>query len=132
MKYTYVLVCGSREFRDIDYLDRKLDRLLKHLNPIIVQGGATGADQLAIGYCLRKYVPHLTFPAAWRFNRPGYDKTAGLKRNTQMAKFVVARKGYCIAFWDGRSGGTKDMIDKAEKHGIETRVLLYKKRKRKK
>ena len=47
------------------------------------------------------------YPAEWA----RYGKAAGPKRNNQMAKDASA----VIAFWDGRSKGTKNMIDTAIK-----------------
>lgn len=35
-------------------------------------------------------------------------------------------KGYLIAFWDGVSGGTKNMIENAQKYGLETFIYSYK------
>ena len=30
-----------------------------------------------------------------------------------------------IAFWDGKSRGTKHMIDLAKKHNLQTRIVRY-------
>ena len=57
------------------------------------------------------------FPAQWN----EFGKRAGYIRNEEMAKYADA----CVAFWDGESKGTKHMIDLANKHKIEVRVIKY-------
>lgn len=50
-----------------------------------------------------------------------HGKAAGFKRNTEMAKYADA----LIAFWDGKSKGTKHMIDTAKSHNLKVRVIAY-------
>jgi len=57
------------------------------------------------------------FPAEWE----EYGKKAGYYRNKKMAEYAT----HCIAFWDGKSAGTKMMIDLANEHGLNTRVVRY-------
>lgn len=57
------------------------------------------------------------FPADWDTQ----GKKAGYIRNEQMVKNADA----LVAFWDGKSKGTKHMIDTAEKHGLPTRIIRY-------
>jgi hypothetical protein len=42
-------------------------------------------------------------------------------RNEEMAALGA---DLCIAFWDGRSTGTKDMVDRAYDHGIEVELQV--------
>jgi hypothetical protein len=44
---------------------------------------------------------------------------AGPIRNGEMAKYADA----LIVFWDGKSRGTKNMIDLAERYGLKVRVV---------
>lgn len=82
-----------------------------------MSGTANGADQLSerwakeFGYLI-KY-----FPANWE----KYGKLAGYKRNKQMAEYADA----LIAFWDGKSKGTKHMIDLAKEQNLQVRVVRY-------
>jgi len=48
-------------------------------------------------------------------------KAAGFIRNAEMAEYADA----LIAFWDGRSKGTKHMIDLAKKHGLKVKIQFY-------
>lgn len=56
-------------------------------------------------------------PADWDL----YGKSAGFKRNVQMAEYADA----LVAFWDGASSGTKHMIETAQKMGLDVRVKKY-------
>lgn len=69
----------------------------------IVEGGAKGVDELAIEYGLRNNIPVETVPADWDRNR----YLAGMFRNLKMLE--MADMVLCV--WDGRSTGTKHMID---------------------
>jgi hypothetical protein len=57
------------------------------------------------------------FPANW--DRHG--KAAGGIRNTAMANYGT----HLIAFWDGESPGTRDMIAKAKRAGLKVLVIRY-------
>ena len=46
---------------------------------------------------------------------------AGPLRNEKMARVADA----LIAFWDGKSRGTKNMIDLANMKGISVRIVRY-------
>lgn len=133
MKQAFIIVCGSQGFNNFRIFERKFKRLTKSIeHPIIITGGATGADGIAEGFAKFRYIPYLVFPAAWRpkvLNEDStVDKAAGIKRNEKMAKFAAQNKpSFCIAFWDGRSKGTADMIARARKYKIPTRVILYRK-----
>ena len=67
------------------------------------------------------------FPAKW----DKYGKSAGHRRNAEMAKHAVEGKkqgviGVLIAFWDGKSEGTKSMIALADRYGLdEVHVVRY-------
>lgn len=65
----------------------------------------------------------LKFQADW----DRYGKSAGYRRNAEMAKFASeeGNKGVLIAFWDGESRGTKNMIDLAKRYGLKVHVVNY-------
>lgn len=56
-----------------------------------------------------------------------YGKSAGYRRNVEMAKFAIEdqNKGLLIAFWDGKSRGTKWMIDIAKRYDLDVEVVQY-------
>ncbi|MEO5581136.1 MAG: SLOG family protein [Saprospiraceae bacterium] len=81
----------------------------------MVSGTARGTDMLGERYADEKGIPKKQFPADW----PKYGKSAGYKRNTEMAKYADS----LIAFWDGKSRGTKHMIDLAKQYNLKVRVV---------
>jgi hypothetical protein len=105
-------VIGSRSFGDYLYMEAALITYLSQMTKV-VSGGAPGADSLAIWFAQNYGLDYEVFPAKWRVNGI-YDKSAGYKRNVQ----IVDASDYLIAFWDGKSKGTKHSIDLATKKGI--------------
>ena len=113
-----VIIAGSRDFDDYRTLKRVCDKVLKNQRAVqIVSGMARGADRLGEQYANERNLKVYCFPANWE----EYGKKAGYIRNKKMAEFADA----LIAFWDGKSPGTKMMIDLAEKHGLQIKVHNY-------
>lgn len=117
-----IIVAGSRTFNDYDLLESTLSDYLKENNNItIISGAAKGADQLGERFA-RKYRYNLKyFPAQWDM----YGKSAGPIRNRKMAEYAAEERGVLFAFWDGKSRGTKSMIDLAKKYRLEVHVVRY-------
>jgi len=110
-----VIIAGSRTFDDYHYLSMMCDRIFGIKDDIeIVSGGAKGADSLGERYARERNLPLTIFPAEW----DKYGKSAGYKRNSQMADY----SHMLIAFWDGKSKGTQHMINLAEKKGLMVEV----------
>ena len=113
-----VIIAGGRNFRDYDKLRESCDNILVNQKEIeIVSGTAAGADTLGERYAQEKGYEVKKFPAQWDL----YGKSAGYKRNQQMAEYADG----LIAFWDGKSRGTKHMIDIATNKGLKVRVIRY-------
>lgn len=112
-----ILVCGSRGFQDRDIITA---RLASHIddNPILIHGGARGADQIADDWATRSHLPIEVYKAQWS----KYGKAAGPIRNQEMIDH--GKPDLCIAFWDGKSKGTLDMIRRAQAAGIPTEIVL--------
>ena len=113
-----VIIAGGREFSDYEYLRSCADADLAGITDIeIVSGGARGADALGERYAQEKGHKVALFPADWE----KYGRSAGPRRNRQMAEYADA----LIAFWDGQSRGTKNMIDTAAAKGLKVSVHKY-------
>lgn len=53
-------------------------------------------------------------------------KAAGPIRNAQMAKYASeGAKGILVAFWDGKSKGTKNMIQEARNKDLIVKIVEY-------
>ena len=89
----------------------------------IVSGVARRADQLGEQYAKVAGYEVSKFSADW--DRLG--KRAGYVRNAEMAKYAMADGNYgvLIAFWDGKSKGTKHMIDLAKKSGLDVHIVRF-------
>lgn len=118
MKY---IVAGGREFTDWKRLSDVLDKFAcEHTLRTVISGGARGADTFAIEWAeendcwceLEVMLPD--YKVHGRYTAPKI-------RNQQMAQ---AADGL-IAFWDGRSPGTKDMIEKAVRCNLEVHIYRY-------
>lgn len=115
-----VIVAGSRTFNDYGLLKRKLDFALRNKADegiTIVSGAARGADKLGERYAKELGYEIDSYPAKW----DEYGKSAGYIRNKEMAQNADA----LMAFWDGKSRGTKHMIDLANRYGLKVIVINY-------
>lgn len=116
-----VIIAGSRGFSNYKLLREQCNKFLREKrithNIIIVSGGARGADKLGEKYSHDEGFALEVYPAQW----DKYGKRAGFRRNEQMAEVADA----LIAFWDGKSHGTKHMIDIMNEKNLEVRVINY-------
>ena len=101
------IIAGSRTFEDYDLLEDVCDRFFAGRKIyMIASGGAKGADQLGERYAANHQIPVMKFSADW----DTYGRSAGPIRNQEMAEWASG----LLAFWDGKSRGTWDMIKKAK------------------
>ena len=118
-----VISAGSRNFENYALMSEKLNDLFVHSSEFngsvikIISGMAKGADTLAIRYADEHKLTKLLFPANWK----SYPRIAGFLRNEDMLSIAT----HLIVFWDGKSSGTKHMIDIAKEKGIPVWVFNY-------
>ena len=116
-----LIVAGGRDFNDYDYLSRVLfamaDVELADKAVSIVSGMARGADALGYRFAKEHDIVVYEFPADWNT----HGKAAGFIRNKQMGDFADG----LLAFWDGRSAGTKHMIEYMQGLGKPMQVVEY-------
>lgn len=128
MNEVRVIIAGGRDFTDYHKLKTYMNCLLQLLDKSqveIVSGGAKGADSLGERYAREFGYKLKRFPADWN----KYGKAAGPIRNKEMALYAAEVKGVLVAFWDGSSRGTYDMITRAEEYGLEVYIPKYSRRK---
>lgn len=121
-----VIIAGGRDFNNYYGLSQAMDRLLANVSDeiIIMCGKARGADTLGEQYAKERGYKVRYFPADW----DTYGKQAGFIRNEEMAKNADA----LVAFWDGKSRGTKSMIDLGYQYKLKVRVKRYTMKERRK
>lgn len=114
-----LIIAGSRAFNNYEKLCAECDNILQDQNNIEIVSGAyyRGADKLGEQYAKERGFKITRFPANWN----KYGKAAGPKRNQQMANYADA----LIAFWDGKSRGTENMIDLAEQLCLSLKICSY-------
>lgn len=115
-----VIVAGGRDFNDYNLLKNKLDHALRNrINEgiVIVSGAARGADKLGERYAKERGYEIDSHPADWE----KHGKSAGYIRNKEMAQCSDA----LMAFWDGKSRGTKHMIDLANQQELKVITVRY-------
>ncbi len=116
-----VIIAGCRDFDDYALLKQRCnyylqEKMVTH-NVIIVSGHASGADALGERFAEEHGLPCETHPADWK----SHGRAAGPIRNKEMAECSDA----LIAFWDGKSKGTKSMIEHAQRMGLRVAIVRY-------
>jgi hypothetical protein len=112
-----VAIVGSRTFNNYELMIDTLDNIRKSMNiEEIISGGADGADKLAERYAAEYEIPLKVYKPDWSLG-----KHAGLLRNT----IIVDSCDIVIAFWDGKSTGTRDSIVKAKKMGKSLLTVAF-------
>lgn len=105
-----VAVIGSRNCSDIEILS-----YLDCMPTEIISGGAKGVDTYAREFAMTHNLPLTEFLPEYE----KYGRCAPLYRNRQ----IVEHCDSLIAFWDGKSRGTKNAIDYASRLGKPVRVV---------
>jgi hypothetical protein len=123
-----IIIAGGRDFNNYELLKEKVFNIVKCENKSknhikIVSGGARGADTLGERFAKEFDLKVCRFIPDWN----GLGKRAGYVRNVDMAKYSIENnnRGVLIAFWDGKSKGTKHMIDLAKSYNLEVHVINY-------
>jgi len=112
-----VIVAGSRGFNNYKLLNETLNKLNSLFSvSFILSGTARGADKLGEKWADEAGIPIIRFKPDWSLG-----KGAGMVRNIEMSK-----SGDClVAFWDGKSPGTKHMIGIAKAAGLKVKIVKY-------
>lgn len=103
-----IIIAGGRDFNDEDYVIDALNQLIENgslpdeSSWTIISGMARGADSIGAQLAIANNIPLIEIPAKWGV----LGKSAGYIRNTEMAE----KADVLVAFWDGKSKGTKHMI----------------------
>ena len=135
----YLIVAGGRDFSDFELGFRVIDKVTSNTHKediTIVCGRASGGDTCGEewyklykdeGVNISLHIPDWNNTdiegAVVRYNKFGkpYNAVAGHWRNSEMENVCT----HLIAFWDGKSKGTFDMITKIKKSSKPYRVFDY-------
>lgn len=104
-------VIGSRGL-----LVDNLEKYLPQETTEIISGGAKGIDTCAREYAISHNIKLTEFLPEYE----KYGRSAPLKRNIT----IIENADIVLAFWDGKSNGTRFVIDNCKKLGKEVRVEI--------
>lgn len=107
-----VAVIGSRNLRIDD-----LGKYLPENTTEIVSGSARGIDCDARKYAEENSIPLTEFLPEYK----RFGKGAPLKRNLQIIEYA----DMVLAFWDGKSHGTKFVIDHCRELDVPVQVIIF-------
>ncbi len=117
-KIIKIVIAGCRNYNNYEeakeYIDQCISNIRNGNTIIIISGGASGADKIGERYAKEKGFDVELYPADWK----KYGRSAGPIRN----KIMAQECDYAICFWDGKSRGTKSMIEFAKMFEKELRV----------
>lgn len=115
-----VIVTGSRHWRDRTKISKRLSELPPGTTIVVgydpEKKRPKGADEIVWEEAPNLGLEVECHAARWE----EHGKPAGFIRNKEMA---VAGAQLCLAFWDGISTGTFDMMGQAVKRGIPVEVI---------
>jgi hypothetical protein len=123
-----IIIAGSRSFRNYPLMKEQMYYFTRNLDHIeIFSGGQVstdpatnekyGADYLGELYAHAYGFTLWRFPADWE----KYGRKAGYLRNLTMAEQAT----HLITFWDGKSPGTKMMIDIARRKKLKIEIIFF-------
>ncbi len=109
-----VIVSGSRHGASPGLVESLLAALAPE---VVIEGGATGVDELARRWAWQHAVDSHTYRAHWQH----YGSAAGPERNARM--LLCSEPDLVVAFPARDSRGTWDLIRRARAAGVKTVVV---------
>jgi hypothetical protein len=116
------VIAGSRTIRNAKLIYETLDIIHAGLKLTeVISGGAPGPDRIGAAWAVDNNLHVKWMYAQWET----YGKAAGYIRNTEMAEYAANHQepATVVAFWNGQSRGTANMIDLANKFDLEKLII---------
>lgn len=107
------IIAGSRDLTDPSLVDLAVTQA-NFLITEVVSGAARGVDTNGERWARLNNIPVRRFPAEW----DKHGKKAGYLRNEEMA----ANADALVLIWDGKSKGSKHMLDIATRCGLKIHI----------
>lgn len=108
-----IAVIGSRTLTV-----RDLEKYIPKDTTEIISGGVNGINRCAKEFAVKNNIRYTEFLPEYKI----YGRYAPLKRNLE----IIDNADFVLAFWDGKSRGTKFVIDNCRKINKPIRVLISK------
>lgn len=112
-----LIIAGSRTIKKYFLIESFVNQIIEENNfkiTEVVSGACKGPDLLGENWAVKNGVPIKRFPANWE----SYGLSAGPIRNCKMVEYA----DILIAFWDGKSHGTKHIIEYAIEKNLQVFV----------
>jgi hypothetical protein len=113
----HVAIVGSRDYPNLAAVRAYVEAL--PIETVIVSGHGGKVDLLAEEIADNRGMAKIIHPAKWRENGK-YNPGAGFERNS----LIVRDCDRAVAFWDGKSNGTRDTISKMDGVGKPYEIHL--------
>jgi hypothetical protein len=108
-----LVIAGGRDFNNYILLKTTLDKFIEEHGKVkFICASEFGANTLAEAYAVNGGYPVSSFGDSGNYGE-------------EMIKYAAERNGILIAFWNGKSPGTKGMIDLAKQYGVKTEIVMY-------
>jgi len=112
---TRTIIAGSREGVSKEQVRSAIDSCPWEIS-VVISGNARGVDTLGEELAEQLQIVIDRYPANWDL----YGKGAGMLRNSEMARNSEA----LILIWDGKSRGSKNMLETAKLHNLKIHEVL--------
>ncbi|KKN44958.1 hypothetical protein LCGC14_0687790 [marine sediment metagenome] len=109
-----IAIIGSRDFRDKELVERILAKELTNINVKVITGGARGVDIWVEEFCKKDCTPCKIIRPIDPANKLDY-----IFRNVE----IITLADKIIAFWGGKSKGTKFVIDYAKARRKNLKII---------
>lgn len=109
-----IVISGTRTFDNANFIEQRLSGEIGS-GDLVITGGCRGVDTIAHDWARRMFCDTKVMPADW----DKHGKAAGPIRNKEMLEDA----DLLIAFWDGKSRGTRDAIRQATLLRVDTRII---------
>ena len=110
-----VAIVGSRHFSEPDRVSDYVNALPRTAS--IITGSASGVDAAATKAARAKGIAVQVIPAS-------FDEVADAAKSAARNQRLIDACDVLVAFWDGRSKGTRNTVDRALESGKEVHVFV--------
>lgn len=117
-------IVGCRDYDDFEFFCKTMDAYVEYIGAtirVVVSGGAPGIDDMAEDWAKARGYKFKRHDAIWEDEQGNKIPSAGYIRNAK----IIDDSSHVIAFWDGKSSGTKHSYNLAfERKRAVTRIKI--------
>lgn len=110
-------VVGSRKYNNLDNVEKVILYILAYSNVdwfkekygdgfVVISGGAKGVDSKAREVCEKYNIDFVEY-------KPDFSEGYNVRKHHERNEKIIQESNIILTFWDGKSRGTKSVIEKA-------------------